>query len=190
MTVESLEHAFATTRAILANVTPDDYERSTPCASWNVRSLVNHMVEGANWFALCVDGGAAPDPDPTHGVDYAAGDLLDAYDRGVKATIAAFGAPGALERVLALPFGEMPAAAFLTIATNDVVTHGWDLARATGQPSDIEPQLAAELLTQLQAFLPDAMRGPDGEAPFGPAVEAAGDAPAADRLAAFLGRPS
>ena len=48
MTTESLAKAFATTRTILSNVTPDQYGDSTPCVSWTVRDLVNHIVEGAN----------------------------------------------------------------------------------------------------------------------------------------------
>jgi len=44
------------------------------------------------------------------------------------------------------------------------------------------------MLARVMQTLPDSMRGPEGEAPFGPRVEAAESAPAADRLAAFLGR--
>ena len=149
----------------------DQYDRPTPCASWNVRALANHIVEGANWFALCVTAGAAPDPDPTHGVDYAAGDLLASYDEGARATLAAFGAAGAQERLIKLPFGELPGAAFMGIAMNDVFTHGWDLARATGQPVDLDPAIATQLLGPVQAFVTDQLRGPDGQAPFGPAIE-------------------
>lgn len=188
MTTDALAQAFAMTRGILSQVTPDQYEHPTPCASWNVRAVVNHIVEGANWFALCVNGGAAPDPDPTHGVDYAAGDVLAAYDQGAAATLAAFASPGAQERILALPFGQLPGAAFMGIATNDVFVHGWDLAQGTGQQTDLDPALAEQLLTQVQAFVGDELRGSDGLAPFGPALDAPASAPAADRLAAFLGR--
>jgi uncharacterized protein (TIGR03086 family) len=137
---------------------------------------------------MCVDGGAAPDPDPTHGVDYADIGLLESFDKGRAAALAAFNAPGALDRSIVLPFGVMPASAFLAIATNDVFVHGWDLARATGASTDLDPELAATLLMQMRSFIPDAMRGPDGQAPFGPAVEAPSSACPADRLAAFLGR--
>jgi hypothetical protein len=64
----------------------------------------------------------------------------------------------------------------------------WDLAKATGQATDLEPDVAARLLVQIEPILPDTMRGPDGEAAFGPRVEIADSAPAADRLAAFEGR--
>ena len=118
---------------ILDKVRPEDHGKATPCASWTVRDVANHVVEGANWFGLCVNGRAAPDPDPTHGVDYASGDLLASFDEGVAGTLAAFRSPGALEELITLPFGELPGAVFLTIATDDVFVHGWDLARATGQ---------------------------------------------------------
>ncbi len=189
MATETLARAFQMTRGLLVNVTPDDYERPTPCASWNVRALVNHIAEGANWFALCVNAAEAPDPDPTHGVDFAAGNLLASFDQGVEASLAAFGAPGAQETIIKLPFGELPGVAFMGIATNDVFVHGWDLAKATGQPSDLDGDLATQLLAIVQGFVGDSLRGPDGSGlPFGPARQAPASASAADRLAAFLGR--
>ena len=111
-----------------------------------------------------------------------------AYDAGVKATRAAFGAPGAQERILKLRFGELPGAVFMRIATNDVFTDGWDPARATGQSTDLDPELAAELLAQARAFASDDFRGADGEAPFAAPVEPPASASAADKLAASLGR--
>ncbi|HEY1828249.1 MAG TPA: hypothetical protein VGF87_09515, partial [Acidimicrobiales bacterium] len=77
---------------------------------------------------------------------------------------------------------------YMNIATGDTFTHGWDLARAIGQPTDLDPALAAKILDTVRPMLPDAFRGADGEAPFGPAVEVSASAPAADQLAAFMGR--
>ena len=66
-----------------------------------------------------------------------------------------------------LPFGELPGSVYVNIATVDTFAHGWDLAKATGQSTDLDPELAAKLLAFSQVALPDAFRGPDGEAPFG-----------------------
>jgi uncharacterized protein (TIGR03086 family) len=82
----------------------------------------------------------------------------------------------------------MPGSVCVCIAAGDVFTHGWDLARGTGQPSDLDSELAALLLARIEPLLPDSMRGPGGQAPFGPVVEVADSAPAANRLAAFQGR--
>ena len=90
--------------------------------------------------------------------------------------------------MIKLPFGELPGAVFMGIATNDVFTHGWDLARSTGQPTDLDPAMAADLHAQVKGFVTDELRGPDGDAPFGPEVAAPPSASAADKLAAFLGR--
>ncbi len=189
MSVDRLDRAFTSTREILAGVRAEDHGKPTPCASWTVRDVANHVVEGANWFALCVNGRAAPDPDPTHGVDFAAGDLVGSYDEGVAATLAAFGSPGALEELIALPFGELPGAVFLTIATDDVFVHGWDLARATGQDVAFDESMAADLLTEVQGIVSDGMRGPDGSgAPFGAVVDAPAGASSVEALVAFLGR--
>ena len=185
MATDRLEQAFTTTRRILAGVTRDQLDGPTPCASWDVRVLVNHIIGGSFWFADTIATGGA-DTLPTR--DYTGGNLVGSYDEGIRATLAGFGAPGALEAIIRLPFGEFPCARYMSLATNDTFVHGWDLAKATGQPSDLDPSLALELLDESRRAIPDAFRGPDGDAPFGSVVEIADSAPAADRLAAFLGR--
>jgi uncharacterized protein (TIGR03086 family) len=183
---DMLERAFASTRSVLDRVTPDQLDLPTPCASWDVRALVNHMVGGPFYFASCMESGAHPAAGAT---DYAAGDIVGSYDDGAARAVAAFAAPGADERMITLPFGTLPGAVFLGIASTDVFAHGWDLARATAQSCDLDAQLAAQLLERARAMLPDSMRGPDGKAPFGPTVQPPASATAADELAAFLGRP-
>ena len=44
-----------------------------------------------------------------------------------------------MERLVRLPFGELPGAVFLGIAATDTFTHGWDLARATGGDERLDP---------------------------------------------------
>lgn len=189
MTTENLERAFSIARGVLANVTPDQYDLPTPCASWDVRRLLSHYVGASHWFAMCVNAGEAPEDDTTESVDYTQGDLLASYDAGIKASVEAFGAPGAQEKMVKLPFGEMPGGVFMGIATNDVFTHAWDLARATGQSTDLDPEFAAQLTDGARMFVQDAFRGPDGSgAPFGAEQTPPDGASAADRHAAFLGR--
>ncbi len=185
MSTESLEQAFASTHKILENVGPDQLDRSTPCASWDVRQLINHIVGGSHYVAETTESGQAPEfPD----TDFAAGDAVTSYDEGIRAALAAFGAPGAEEKMLKLPFGEIPGAVFLGIVTSDQFVHGWDLAKATGQPTDLDPVLAGQLLEGVRAIIADEFRGPDGTMPFGPKVEAPDSAPPVEQLAAFLGR--
>lgn len=188
MSTAGLERAFANTQGILANVKASQLHDTTPCASWDVSRLITHIVGGSHWFAESMEAGASPETDTTEDTDFSARDYMASYEQGQKASLAAFGAPGALEKTVKLPFGEFPGEVFLGLATMDTFQHGWDLAKATGQPTDIDPELATQLLAAARASIPDAFRGPDGVAPFGPAQEAPASAPPADQLAAFLGR--
>ena len=137
MSTEVLERAVATTRGVLANVTPAQYDLATPCASWDVRALVNHVVGGTHFYVAAMTG-APWSPD----TDYTAGDIVRAYDDGAGAAISAFGAPGAMERMVELPFATLPGAVFVGIASTDQFTHAWDLARATDQDTDLAPDFA------------------------------------------------
>ena len=181
-----LERACRSTAAVLAMVRTTDLDQPTPCASWNVRDVVNHIVGGTGFFAELAEKGAVTDRgDDT---DCTATDFAATFRREAERLVAAFRAPGAMTKPMKLPFAELPGSVCVWIAAGDIFTHGWDLAKATGQPTDLEPDVAARLLAQIEPILPDGMRGPDGEAAFGPRVEIANSAPAADRLAAFEGR--
>ena len=188
MSTEGLAAAFASTHRIMEGVRSDQLGGRTPCASWDVRRLINHIVGGSHWFAITTNAGASPEVDDTEDTDYAGGDMLAAYDQGIEASLGAFGAPGALEKTVRLPFGEFPGAAFMNLATIDQFIHGWDLAQATGQFPDFDQSVAEQLLVQAKMMVPDQLRGADPDAPFGPIVDIDASAPAADRLAAFLGR--
>jgi uncharacterized protein (TIGR03086 family) len=179
-----LSRAFDSTRAVLAKVTPDQLAGATPCASWDVRALINHFVGSARWGASAASGVGY---EPTN-EDFAAGDFLASYDDSIDAALTAFGAAGVLARTIVLPFGEFSGAGLMGMVARDQFTHGWDLARAIGYPTDLDPGLAGELLVRARAEILDAYRGPEGEAIFGPVVQAPAGACAADRLAAFLGR--
>jgi uncharacterized protein (TIGR03086 family) len=185
MSTANLERAFASTRSVLANVTADQLSASTPCQSWVVRDLINHFVGVTFWFAVTVNTGTAPAPPTT---DFTAGDMLATYDDGIARAVAAFAAPGAMDRTLKLPFGILPCTAYIGIATTDAFTHGWDLARATGQSTDLDPALAAELLEGSRLFLQPSFRGDDTKSPFGAEQPVPPNATNADALAAFLGR--
>jgi len=185
MSTANLERAFASTRSVLANVTPDQLSNPTPCQSWQVRELVNHLVGVSLWCAETANTGAAPPPPET---DFTTGDMVAVYDDGIAAAVDAFGRPSALDKMITLPFGTLPGSVYLGIITTDAFTHGWDLARATGQSTDLDPQLAEDLLAGARIFIQPAFRGEDGVRPFGAEQEPPRGATNADVLAAFLGR--
>ncbi|MBA3652568.1 MAG: TIGR03086 family protein [Actinobacteria bacterium] len=184
MSVDLLEQAFASTAGVLAKVQTDQLDDPTPCASWNVRELINHIVGGTHFFAGIAETGGVPEGGGTP-PDFSAGDFNAAFASGAQAAVAAFRAPGVMEKTMKLPFGEFPGSVFVMIAATDTYAHGWDLAKALGESTDLDPAIASAILGA--AMIPDQFRGPEG-APFGPIVEVDASACPADRAAGYLGR--
>jgi uncharacterized protein (TIGR03086 family) len=180
-----LSSAFGSTLGVLRSVGRGDLDKPTPCASWDVRALINHFIGTARWWAAQISGDDGIDGADE---DYAAGDFVAAYEESIRIALGAFGAHGAMERTVKLPFGEFPGALVQGFAATDQFTHGWDLARAVGVATDLAPDLSVALLGLAELSIDDSLRGPDAEAPFGPARRAPDGSSAADRLAAFLGR--
>lgn len=188
-----VERACNSTQAVLAAVSETDLHRSTPCASWTVSGVIKHMLGSAAYFAeVAESGSAAADGDDDDDDDAQGpagiGDFHETFSRTAARLVAAFDAPGALDKIMKLPIGALPGSVCIWIASGDIFTHGWDLAKATGQSTDLDPELAEILLQRISTLLADAMRGPEGKAPFGPKVDVPTSAPAADRLAGFQGR--
>ena len=129
--------------------------------------------------------GLAPTPQ-AH--DYASGDFREAFRAGAAHAVAAFSEKGVMDRAMRLPFADLPGGVYVSIAALDTFVHGWDLAKATGQSTDLDPGVAESLLAFARAAVPDTARGPDGIAAFGPPVELAEVSCPADELAAFMGR--
>ena len=119
---------------------------------------------------------------------YPAGDLVSAYEESIEIATSAFATEGVLTETFRLDLGEFSGAALLGLAATEQFAHGWDLARATGQHTDLAPGLPPSCSIQAKLAVTDAYRGPDGVALFGPATQAPAGASPADQLAAYLGR--
>ena len=181
-----LESSLSIAEGLVAAIRPDQWGAPTPCTEWDVRTLVGHMASGNQLFAEMLDGATTLE-------EYrrtAPGDILgdrpaSAFHDAAQALLTAFRLPGALDRPVTVPFGTVPGAVALHLRLTEILVHGWDLARATGQPVDFgdalveqEFQFGSQALTQL----------PPGRTPFAASHDVPADAPALDRLAALLGR--
>jgi len=184
MSTHVYETAATATRSVLEQVSADQMGNDTPCAAWKVNELVNHIIGGQRFFLAGVQGTPPSGTDD----DYAVGDYLAAYDAVTSEAIEAFQQEGVMEKTFQLPFGEMPGAALAGLAATDMFQHGWDLAKATGQSTDLAPELAASMLQQSKMSIQESFRGAEGAAPFGAEQPCPDGASNADQLAAFLGR--
>jgi uncharacterized protein (TIGR03086 family) len=181
-----LQRVVDATSGVIDNVSTAQLAAQTPCSEWTVSDLINHMVGGATMFAVSVEEGSVPDDllGRLMGGDNLGGDPQHAWKAASKRALAAFGLPGAMDKTVKLPFGEMPAAIALNIAIFDVATHAVDLARATDQHVSDSEMLEGALAIGHQ------MIGPDLRAPgvFGPEQSVGAGASIEDQLLAFAGR--
>lgn len=174
--------AVAQTGSIVAAVRPDQAGLPTPCADWDVRTLVSHMTGGVTRIALIGEGADAlslpPFADP--GDDWAA-----AYRAAGARAAAAWADDAKLDALFAVPWGKVPGRVAVAGYVREVLAHGWDLAFATGQQTELDQELGAFALEVSQRSLPAA--GREG-IPFGPLVQAPAGAGVYAQLAAWLGR--
>lgn len=181
--LSQLDRALAATDALVAAVGIDQWSAMTGCPGWTVRDLLGHLVGGNLTLAALLTGDASPDLAGDHLAD----DPLAAYRASGDALRAAFGQADAMDRMVTVPAGTVPGAVALHLRLTELLVHGWDLARATGQPiSGLPTDLAEQELAFANVQLG---RIPPERRPFASPQPVADGAPAMDRLAALLGRP-
>jgi uncharacterized protein (TIGR03086 family) len=175
------EAAAAQAQRVVAAVRADQLGDPTPCTDWTVRDVINHMVTGNLLFAAIV----ADEPRPDRSADHLGSDHVAAFRDAVTRLSEAFTKHDVLSGTYPTPMGEGPGALLVGMRFNEMVVHAWDVARASGQSTTLDPELAARSLASFEAapFIP---RG-EGK-PFGDSKQPPPDAHPADRLAAYLGR--
>jgi uncharacterized protein (TIGR03086 family) len=168
----------------VAAVGADEWHRPTPCADWDVRMLVNHLVYDNVWAPDTVGGATIQDVGDRYDGDLLGEDPPTAWRQSIEPALAAFEEPGAIERIVHLSYGDEPAGEYLSQRIMDLTIHAWDLARAINAPDDLDEQLVTYLWDTWS---------PRGEmlrrsGLFGGPVEVEPDADAQTRLLALFGR--
>lgn len=182
MNPQDLGQAQRVAADVLSNVSADQMDRPTICANWNLGQLIDHLVGSQKWAMAGIQGGEM------HSAEGASeGNFHAEFAAAAEAALDAFNQEGAMNRTVNPGFGDMPASGLLGLAVTDTLTHAWDVAQATGQDTDLAPELAEQALTAARHMIQPAFRTEDGSL-FGPEQQAPEGANNATQLAAFLGR--
>ena len=148
-------------------------DAQTPCEKWDVRTLLNHMLDTQNYFLGSARGEDVSPPAPTP-PELLGDDPIADFERGRTEMLSTYGAPGVIEKT----------GPSLGIAFSDQLLHGWDLAQATKQDATMPkglPEAAYEMIHG--RFTDDQRKGV-----FKPEIDVPADAPAQDKLLAYTGR--
>lgn len=180
--VTTLERSANATATVARGVRPDQLDNPTPCGDWTVEQLMNHLIGTMEYFAARGAGKASGPPKPAPPSTYE--ETVEHLEDAATATAQAWGRPGALEQTIDTGAGTMPGSAMAMLVASEILTHGWDLARATEQRMPADDVDVDQVLAGMQKGLKPEARGDS----FGPEVQPAQNAQPIDRLAAFLGR--
>ncbi|HEU5083406.1 MAG TPA: TIGR03086 family metal-binding protein [Acidimicrobiales bacterium] len=177
------------TAAVIAALGDDHLPLPTPCPEYSVGDLLDH-VEG---LALAFTDAATkttPDGEPA-GPSGDARRLAPGWQQRIPARLAelarAWQDPSAWEGMTQAGGIDMPGEIAGLVALDEVIAHGWDLARATGQPFEADEDHVAACIATMGPQ-PGEERPVGTDVAFGRPVAAAPDAAPVDRLAAVLGR--
>jgi uncharacterized protein (TIGR03086 family) len=175
--------------SLVTSVADTDLDRPTPCTEYTVGDLLDHIAGVTIAFggAAVKAGGAAADMGPAGDAAHLAPDWRTSIPLHLTALVGAWRNPGAWSGMTRVGGQDMPAEAVGVVTLGELVVHGWDLARATGQAFDPDPDTLVplyDLTVKTFGSGDDAARGPA----FAPAVPVPGDAPMMDQILGLLGR--
>jgi uncharacterized protein (TIGR03086 family) len=171
--------------ASLHEISSDDaWSRPTPCADWDVRALVQHVVSELAWIAPLVEGKTIEEVGGALDGDLLGSDPLGAFHHHCNLAHAALEQPGALDGTVHLSFGDFSGTYYADQVGGDVLIHSWDLAKGLG----LDDTLPEELLPWGQRWAED-VRAQFGDNPaFAAPIAVPDDADPQTRLLALLGR--
>jgi uncharacterized protein (TIGR03086 family) len=151
----------------------DDLDARTPCDEWDVRQLMNHMLDTQNYVLGTARGEQASRPSPQP-PELLGDDPVAAFEGKRDAMLRAFGDKGVIEKT----------GFSLGIAFGDQLLHGWDLAKATGQDATMPDGLPDAAYEMIHGRFTDEQR----KGIFKPEIAVGPTASAQDKLLAYTGR--
>ena len=151
-----------------------ELDADTPCDKWDVRELMNHMLETQQYFVGSARGQKVSPPGQTPPSTLLGDDPVKVFKSAREETMTTYGDKDVLEK----------SGPSLGIAVADQLLHGWDLAKATGQDATMPQGLAEAAYQMIHGKLTDDQR----KGAFKPEVQIDANASAQDKLLAYSGR--
>ena len=144
----------------------------TPNDGWDVRTLLNHVLQTQRYFVSSARGeDASLTPDPP---DLVSDDPVGDLEKQRQEVLRTFAGDGVVEKT-------GPA---LGIAFSDMLLHGWDLARATSQDATMPDGLAEAAYEMIHGRFTEEQR----KGVFKPEIPVGPDTTPQQRLLAYTGR--
>jgi uncharacterized protein (TIGR03086 family) len=188
MTVVDLAPAARRMADLISGVPDDSLDAPTPCPEYTLGDLVDHVGGLAAAFTAAArkDFGDASAQGPSGDASRLGDDWRTRIPRDVAALAEAWRDPGAWSGMTQAGGLELPGEVAGLVALDELVIHGWDVARASDQPYDPDAQTLEAVHGFVAQFSESGQEAPEGL--FGPVVEVPEDAPLLDRVLGLTGR--
>ncbi len=174
-------------RALLLGIDDDELAGATPCPDWTVAALLDHLMTLSYAFTQTArkrtDAPGTAEPPPPPSAQHLSRHWRSRLPVLLEDLATAWKDPAAWTGTSQAGGMTAPAATLGTVAMNELIMHGWDLARATGQDYAADPRTLEVLIEFLAQGLADGTPGF-----FGPRVPAEGEAAMLDQALAMAGR--
>ena len=175
---------------LVARVRDDELSGPTPCPAYTLADLIEHVGVLALAFRAAAEKDITSpyvNRTPTGDAAQLPADWRERIPADLAALAQAWAKPDAWTGMTRIANQDSPAEMVGVTVADELVVHGWDVARAIGQPYSADPELLDAAQTFLGFFAsPDAPAGP--EVAFGPSQPVAGDSAPLDRVVALAGR--
>ncbi|WP_433008176.1 TIGR03086 family metal-binding protein [Kribbella sp. CA-294648] len=150
-----MTRAAATTAKVVSAIEPGQLAAPTPCAEYDVRSLINHLLFwGPSLEAAARKEALMPPAAAENDIDLTTGDCTVDLATQLRQTADAWSDPAAWEGLTPLGGQNSPAPLIGGMILVEFVVHGWDLARATGQDVSYDDEVLDFVHTETVGHAP------------------------------------
>jgi uncharacterized protein (TIGR03086 family) len=151
--LESLAPAIQQVQGFLDQIQPNQWANPTPCAEWNVRALVEHLVGGSRMSTTLLNGGSADEAKACFAGAVLGDNPAADFAKAAAIEVETF-SEAALDATVDHPAMQMPAAQLLNFRVSDYLIHSWDLAQALGVDDILNAALVEHVWETIQPMAP------------------------------------
>lgn len=169
---------------LVRNVSDGDLKAPTPCPEYTVGDLLDHINGLSLAFIMAAKKTPLEGAGPSGDAARLPLDFRESMPERLHELAQAWRAPEAWEGMTAAGGVDLPGDVAAAVALDEIVLHSWDLARATGQPFEVAPDLLEIVHGFVSSIGPDDRDG----SLFGAAVEVDSNAPLLERVLGLSGR--
>jgi uncharacterized protein (TIGR03086 family) len=182
--VQLHEQALSFMTKVIHGVPDDAWNRQSPCEKWSVRDVVNHITAENFWAEPLMDGKTVEEVGDRFDGDVLGSDPKASWGQAAKEASVAFGVAGATRKTVHVSWGEISGKEYLEQMTTDLIVHGWDIAKGSGQSDEIPTAFVEFVMSALEPLVSSGQTGGVFKSP----LNVADDADAQTKMLALTGR--